>query len=116
MILSVFFTSVLYLTTLPYRRISLHYSPGPEILTWTLISRNLSFKCKLDTSYTLSDTSIPHCDSHKDLGLILSADLSRNKHYKTITAHGYKVLGLIRQTFLSSYSTFTMVKLYVSLV
>ena len=57
---------------------------------------HLLFKCKLDTSYTISDTSIPHCDSHKDLGLILSADLSWNKHYKTITAHAYKVLGLIR--------------------
>ena len=57
---------------------------------------HLSFKCKLDTSYTISDTSIPHCDSHKDLELVLSADLSWNKHYKTITAHAYKVLEIIR--------------------
>ena len=76
---------------------------------------HLSFKCKLDTTYTISDTSIPHCDSHKDLGLILSADLSWDKHYKSITASAYKLLGLICQTFLSSHSTFTMVKLYVSL-
>ena len=46
----------------------------------------------------ISDMSIPHCDSHKDLklGLILSANLSWDKHYKTITARAYKVLGLMR--------------------
>ena len=31
----------------------------------------LSFKCKLDTAYTTSDTCVPHFDYHKDLGLIL---------------------------------------------
>ena len=49
----------------------------------------------LDPTYTMSDTCIPHTDSHKDLGLILSVDLSWDKHYKIITAHTYKVLGLI---------------------
>ena len=72
---------------------------------------HLSFKCKSDTSYAISNMSMPHCDSHKDLklGLILSADLSWDKHHKTITARAYKVLGLMRWTFLSSHSTFTMV-------
>ena len=36
---------------------------------------HLSFKSKLDTTYTISDTRIPHSDSHKDVGLILSEDL-----------------------------------------
>ena len=49
--------------------------------------------------------SIPHCDSHKHLGLQLSAYLSWDKHYKTITAHAYKVLGLIHQIFLFSHSS-----------
>jgi len=39
----------------------------------------------------MSDTCIPHTDSHKDLGLILSEDLSWDKRYKIITAHAYKV-------------------------
>ena len=64
----------------------------------------------------MSDTCIPHMDSHKDLGIILSEDLSWGKHYKSITARAYKVLGLIRRTFLPSHSTSTMVKLYISLV
>ena len=59
---------------------------------------------------------IPRLDSHTDLGIILSEDLSWDKHYKSITARAYKMLGLIRCTLLPSHSTSTMVKLYVSLV
>ena len=77
---------------------------------------HLSFKSKLDTTYTIPDTYIPRSDSHKDLGITLSVDLSLNKHYKIITARAYKVLGLICQTFSSCHSTTTMTKLYVSLV
>ena len=80
MIPSVSFISELYLTTLPYRKISLHYSPGPEILFNLKKLIHLSFKCKLDTAYIRSDMSIPQCDSHKDLELrlelILFVDLS----------------------------------------
>ena len=64
----------------------------------------------------MSDTCIPRMDSHKDLGIILSEDLSWGKRNKSITARAYKVLGLIRRTFLPSHSTSTMVKLYISLV
>ena len=77
---------------------------------------HLSFKSKPDTIYTISDTFIPRSDSHKDLGIALSVDLSWNKHYKTITTRAYKVLGLIHRTFSSCHSTTTMTRLYVSLV
>ena len=77
---------------------------------------HLSFKSKLNTIYTISDTCIPRSDSHKNLGITLSVDLSWNKHYKTITARAYKVLGLICRTFSSCHSTTTMTRLYVSLV
>ena len=40
---------------------------------------HLSFKCKLDTTYSMSNSIIPHADSHKDIGLILSEDLSWDK-------------------------------------
>ena len=77
---------------------------------------HLSFKSKFNTIYNMSDTCIPCMDSHKDLGIILSEDLSWGKHYKSITTRAYKVLGLIHRTFLPSHSTSTMVKLYISLV
>ena len=78
---------------------------------------HLSFKSKFNTTYNMSDACIPCMDSHnKDLGIILSEDLSWGKCYKSITAHAYKVLGLIRRTFLPSRLASTMVKLYVSLV
>ena len=95
------------------------------IFTWSLDSDmdfnfkkfiHLSFKSKLDTIYTISDTCIPRSDSHKDLGIILSVDLSWDKHYKTITSRAYKLLGLIRRTLSSCHSTTTMTRLYVSLV
>ena len=65
---------------------------------------HLSFKSKFNTTYTMSDTCMPRMDSHKDLGIILSEDLSWGKHYKSITAHAYKVLGLIRTSYFSSES------------
>ena len=50
----------------------------------------------------MSDTCIPHLDSHKDLGLVLSENLSWDKHYKFIIACAkcaYKALGIIRHRF-----------------
>ena len=75
-----------------------------------------SFKSSLNTTYTISDTSIPCSDSHKDLGIILSVDLCWDKHYKNITVCAYKILGLIRRTFSFCHSNSTMVDLYISLV
>ena len=76
----------------------------------------LSFKHNVDTTYTLSDIIIPYNMCHKDLGVILSSDLSWNNHYKSITARVYKVLGPISHTILPNHSTTIMVKLYVSLL
>jgi len=84
------------------------------LLTWSRESNldfnlsklvHLSFKCNLETAYTTSDTIIPHNNSLKDLGLILSDNLSWEKHYKAISAPAYKVLGLIRCTVAASHST-----------
>ena len=95
------------------------------LITWSSASHlkfnlnksvHLVFKSKIPTSYTMFDTSISHTDSHKDLGLVLSEDLSWSKHYNFITARAYKVLGLIRRTFSSSHCPNTVLKLYISLV
>ena len=47
----------------------------------------------------MSDSIIPHVDSHKDLGVILSEDLSWEKHHNAIIARAYRTIGLIRRTF-----------------
>jgi len=47
---------------------------------------HLSFNRKLETTYTTSDITIPRNDSHKDLGFVLSDNLSWDKHYKSISA------------------------------
>ena len=77
---------------------------------------HLSFKHNIDTTYMLSDITIPCNMCHKDLGIILSSGLSWNNHYKSITARAYKVLSLVRRTILPIHSTTAMVKLYVSLI
>lgn len=38
-----------------------------------------------DTIYSLNDENIPKQDSYKDLGLMISSDLSFSKHYSYIT-------------------------------
>jgi len=43
----------------------------------------------------MSDSIIPYVDSHKDFGIILSEDLSWEKHHNAIIAHAYRTLGLI---------------------
>jgi len=77
---------------------------------------HLSFKCKVPTAYYMFDTVISHQDSHKDLGIIVSEDLSWNKHYSFIIARAYRILGLIRRTITSPHCPSIMVKLYISLV
>ena len=41
----------------------------------------LSFKRNFNTAYFMDNTPIPQEESHKDLGLILSEDLSWNRYY-----------------------------------
>ena len=64
----------------------------------------------------MSDSVIPCVDSHKDLGVILSVDLSWEKHHKAISSRAYRTLGLIRRTFIHNHLPTTLVKLYISLV
>ena len=62
------------------------------------------------------DNPILSTDSHKDLGLVLSTDLSWTKHYSFITARAYRILRLIRRIFYKSYSPLIALKLYTPLV
>ena len=59
---------------------------------------HLSFNTKFPTSYFIDDTIIK-ASTHRDLGVILSTDLSRKNCYNHISAKAYRTLGLLRHTF-----------------
>ena len=59
---------------------------------------NLTSSQSLPDSYTIDNYSIQRCDHHKDLGIILSSDLSWSLHIQDITAKAYQALGLLRRT------------------
>ena len=55
-------------------------------------------------------------DSHCDLGVTVSFDLSWNKHFDYTTAKAYRSLGLRRHSFSNSVSIPVKKTLYISLV
>ena len=69
----------------------------------------------MHTPYYINNLSIPFSNSHKDLGVIMSSDLTWNDHYHLITAKAYTSLGIIRRTFTTN-SISTKRRLYLSLV
>ena len=96
-----------------------------QLCTWShnsdlLFSINkcihLSFNNKIPTSYSVATTTLPQLHSHRDLGLLLSVDLSWRNHYDHITSKAYKYLGLLRRVFSSCYSIRAKKNLYVTLV
>ena len=52
----------------------------------------------------------------KDLGVLVTQDLSWDSHYKLISGKAYKMLGLIRRSFSVSCLIPARRKLYISLV
>ena len=74
------------------------------------------FKPKFVSSYNLSDTAISINDFQKDLGLVVSNDLSWENHYNHIIPCAYKILGLIRRLFSPSLNLSVKIKLYLTLV
>ena len=56
------------------------------------------------------------CCRHKDLGLLMTTDLSWSDHIALILGKAYKTLGLICRTFSGSKSISTKRSLYISLV
>ena len=66
-------------------------------------------------SYTLNNRPIQSSNSHRDLGVILTSDLSFSSHIQKITSKAYKILGLVRRTF-HCPSTTARLRLYTSLI
>ena len=48
---------------------------------------------------TINNNSIPTRENHRDLGVIVSSDLSWQSHHNHIAARTYRILSLLRQTF-----------------
>ena len=77
---------------------------------------HISFKSKFVSLYNLSDTTISITDFQKDLGLVVSNDLSWANHYNHIIPRAYKILGLIHCSFSLSLNLSMKMKLYLTLV
>ena len=76
----------------------------------------ISFSKKQESTeqvYKLCNSEVVHKDNLRDLGVILSRDLSWSAHYNAIT---YKTLGLIRRCFNRNIPYFAKKNLYISLV
>ena len=71
---------------------------------------------KIITNYKMADTQVLTNSSHKNLGIIISSDLSWDQHYKNIIPRTYRMLGLLHRSF-SKHQTVTAKRtLYISLV
>ena len=47
--------------------------------------------------YNINGKTVTTADQHKDLGIIISSNLTFSLHYETISAKAYKMLGLLRR-------------------
>ena len=66
--------------------------------------------------YYIDGSDVPVTTSHRDLGVMVSRDLSWSTHYDLICSKAYKMLYLIRRSFSSTSSASVKKRLYISLV
>lgn len=67
-------------------------------------------------SYVINGSQIPVTEKHKDLGLVVTSNLSWSDHYNHMTSKAYRILGLLRRTFSMNNSVDAKKLLYTSLV
>ena len=70
----------------------------------------------LSSYYQINDHVVTPQSQYKDLGVVMSHDLSWSSHLSLITNQAYKKLGLLRQTFSSVTSVSAKKRLFLSLV
>ena len=75
---------------------------------------HLSINAKVSTEYRIPGTDIMTRRVHRDLGIIMSDDLSWNQHHEKIIPKGYRILGLLRRCFSQFRSVFAQ-REYLSL-
>ncbi len=73
----------------------MHFSPNQKLI---------------DTSYTICGTKINCHNRHKDLGIILTSDLSWTEHHKSILGKAYGKLSMVKRSFSSLGSVATRKK------
>ena len=79
------------------------------------LSRSLPGLSLSAPSYHINGQVVNHCQHHKDLGIIMSSDLSWANHHASIVTQAYKKLGLLRRSFCSSNISTKKLKLYSSM-
>ena len=68
------------------------------------------------TSYQVNGHVVAPKSQHRDLGVVMSHDLSWTGHLSLIVKQAYKKLGLLRRSFSATTSTSAKKSLYLSLV
>ena len=66
--------------------------------------------------YHLDDTIINQVEVQRDLGLMISGDLTWSCHYKSIATKAYKILGLLHCRFAHFHSVNVKSSLYTTLI
>ena len=67
-------------------------------------------------TYVIDDKPVKSVNFQKDLGIVLTSDLSWNEHYSHISAKAYKSLGLIKRIFGNNKQVSVRKCLYLTLV
>lgn len=70
----------------------------------------------IESCYTAREENIPVRECHKDLGIMISSDLSWTEHYHLISGKAYAKLGMIRRCFSNPIPMCVKLKLYTALV
>ena len=73
-------------------------------------------RCHITADYFMDNQQIVSKEHHRDLGVIISNDLSWSVHYSLIVSKAYRMLGLLRRTFSSLNSIKTRRALYLTMV
>jgi hypothetical protein len=82
-----------------------------KVLTFTNKKKNVTSSC-----YYMNSTMLERVQVMRDLGVLLSSDLSYNRHLDTIKPKALRLLGLIRRNCAKQFSFTTNRLLYVALV
>ena len=88
---------------------------NPNVFYYVFLQVQLFHPLPKHTSLTIA-LYIALRESHKDLGIVMSHDLSWNKHYDYLLSKAYRTLGLLCRTFSNTMSIHAKKVLYISLV
>ena len=70
----------------------------------------------ITNDYLINDLPISNQNLYRDLGVILTSNLSWNEHYKHLLSNAYRILSLIRRTFITTHCPQNKITLYLPLV